>query len=66
MTKETLLTLRDVTERLNVSERTVYRYVQERRLPYIRICRRIRFRPESIDQFLRETEVQPLQSTVTT
>lgn len=56
MTKHDLLTPKQLTERLKVSNRTLARYIKEGLIPYIRIRGAIRFSPESINRLLRETE----------
>jgi excisionase family DNA binding protein len=49
-----LQTKRQVAKRLNVSERTVTRYVSEGRLPAVRLSpRAVRFDPESVERWIR-------------
>lgn len=45
---DTLLTVRQTAQLLNVSEHTVYRYIQQRKIRYQRIGRTLRIYP---DQF---------------
>ena len=45
---ETLLTLRDVARYLQVSEKTVRRWVAQGRLPCLRLGRALRFEPGDV------------------
>lgn len=47
-----LLNLEDVATYLNCSKSTMYRYVKERRISYIRRGRRLLFRETDIEVFL--------------
>lgn len=49
---ETLLTAKDVAERLNVSESWVYAEVQAKRLPAGRFGRHCRFRAEDLENYI--------------
>lgn len=46
-----LLTLRDVAERFQVSEWTIYRIKNE--IGFVKVGRALRFRPEDVDQYVR-------------
>jgi excisionase family DNA binding protein len=53
-----LLTTEEVAGILRVSARTVQRLVKARRIPVVTGCGKYwKFRPESIDAFIRDTEV---------
>jgi len=56
MKEQHLLTPKDLTERFNVSNRTLARYIKEGQLPYVKVRGRLRFIPESINTFLRLQE----------
>lgn len=52
--RENLLTKRDVATILNVSVRTVERYVSEAKLQPVKLSARcIRFTPAEVDKFIR-------------
>jgi excisionase family DNA binding protein len=53
----TLLTDRKVAEKLSVSTRTVIDWRNSGKIPFIRIGRSIRYRPESIRGLLEKLEV---------
>ena len=57
---EALIDLPTVALRLNVSERHIRRLVQERRIPFIKWGRLLRFDPAEIDAWLDEKRRQPL------
>tara|TARA_Y100000296_G_C5153782_1_gene247852 strand:+ start:602 stop:805 length:204 start_codon:yes stop_codon:yes gene_type:complete len=48
-----LLDLEAAAEFLSASKRQVRRWVHTRRIPYVRIDRRLRFRPEEVEAFVR-------------
>jgi excisionase family DNA binding protein len=54
-----LLDRDEVAARLGVSERMVGRLVEERRIPYVKIGRFVRFEPGEIDRWLRVQRVEP-------
>lgn len=45
---------------LNVSDRYVRRLVAERRVPYLKVGRLVRFRPEDLDSYLETCLIQPV------
>lgn len=49
-----LLTVEDVSSQLGVNVRHIRRLVQERRLPYIKWGRLLRFDPVDIEHFVEE------------
>jgi excisionase family DNA binding protein len=54
-----LLDRDELAARLGVSERFVRRLVEERRIPYLKIGRFIRFDPVEIDRWLTPQRVEP-------
>jgi len=52
-----LLNPRQLAKVLNVSVGHIYRLVQERRVPFVRVGGSIRFRPETIDTWIQRLEV---------
>jgi excisionase family DNA binding protein len=53
-TRQPLLTITEVSERLNVQVRHVRRLVAERRIPYVKWGHLIRFDAAEIDRWLDE------------
>lgn len=51
-----LYDVKEVSEILNVSERTVRRMIERKEIPHIRIRGRVLFREETIDRWLRDLE----------
>ena len=56
-TGSALLTDREVAEKLHVSSRTVIYWRNDGKLPFLRIGRSIRYRPESIQALLEKLEI---------
>jgi excisionase family DNA binding protein len=54
-----LLDRDELAARLGVSERFVRRLVEERRIPYLKIGRFVRFDPVEIDRWLAPQRVEP-------
>jgi len=46
------ISVRALSRKLDVSEQTVYRYVREKVLPFVRVGRSIRFNAVDVDNFL--------------
>lgn len=57
---EKLLTLAQVAEQLQISERTLRHLVRERRIECVRIGRLVRFRPEAVAAYVHECVRPPL------
>lgn len=55
-----LIDIKTLTERLDVTVRHIRRLVQERRIPYIKVGRLIRFDPNEIDQWLNDARRPPM------
>ena len=54
-----LWTSRETAEWLAVTERMIRRLVQERRIPFVRVGKFIRFRPEDVERW-RDQNLQPV------
>jgi excisionase family DNA binding protein len=54
-----LLDIGAVAQRLAVTERQVRRLVAERRIPYVKVGRFVRFDPDDIDEWISEARVRP-------
>ncbi len=56
-----LLTAREVAERTRVSTGTLYHWVSQRRIPFVRLSRRcLRFREADIDRWITEMAQGPI------
>ena len=55
-----LLGVPDVAERLGTSERFVRRLVSERRVPFHKVGKFVRFDPEDIEIWLADHRVEPI------
>jgi excisionase family DNA binding protein len=59
---EPLLDADEVAERLGVNPRFVRRLVEERRIPFCKLGKFVRFRPTDVRAWLAECVVEPNQS----
>lgn len=57
---QTLLSVDDVAERLGVPTRFVRRLVDERRIPFCKIGRYVRFDPDDVEQFIADGRIDPV------
>lgn len=53
-----LLTYQDVAQKLHMHEGSVRRLVSTRRISYVKIGGRVRFKPEHIEAFIKEIPAQ--------
>lgn len=53
-----LLTAKDVTAELGISDKTIYRLAKEGRIPYVRIQSNLRFRRSDLDEWLASKSFQ--------
>lgn len=51
---ENLITAKEVAEMLGIHHKTVYEWVRENRIPFVRIGRCVRFRPHELAEWLRK------------
>jgi excisionase family DNA binding protein len=56
---EALLSIDDVATRLDVTPRFVRRLVDERRVPFHKVGKFVRFQPADIDAFIANGRVEP-------
>lgn len=54
--KRTTVTVEEVAQYIGISKDMVYVLVREKRIPHIRVGRRILFKRESIDDWFKELE----------
>lgn len=47
-----LLTIKDVTEKLNISRYTVYQLTKEGKLPVVKLRDCVRYKPEDVEKLL--------------
>lgn len=54
----------ELAEYLRISPRTIYRMVQKRELPFIKIRGRVRFQQEDIEKYLESVRVEAIGSKI--
>lgn len=58
---EKTMTPYELADYFRISSRTVYRMVQKREIPFIKIRGRVRFRDEDIEQYLKSARVEVMK-----
>jgi len=53
-----LLTIREASQYLNVSESFLYKRVEAKEIPHIRFCRKILFDLKKLDRYIEENSVK--------
>lgn len=56
-----LLTKKEVAKFLGLTERTITSYVQERKIPYIRMYGSVRFNSRQLEQWIENKTVTPVK-----
>ena len=54
---ERLWTTQEVARFLHLSKKAVYRLVEDRELPHVRVLNRLRFEPKDIEEFVRRRRI---------
>ena len=58
---DNLINVENVAEVLGVAPKTIRKWVSIRFIPFVRVGRRVMFRPKSIELWLNQKEVKPCQ-----
>ncbi len=61
-TAQVLLDITQLAERLGVSERFVRRLVEERRIPFLKIGKYVRFDPDDVDRWIARQRISQTTS----
>jgi len=56
---ETYFTVEEVAKYLNYAEKTIYKWVFNREIPFIKINQSLRFRLSEIEKWVEENKVRP-------
>lgn len=59
---DTLITIRDVSQLLNTTERHVRSLVQTDRIPYLKVGRLVRFDPSDVHAWLEDNRHTPVSA----
>ena len=57
-----LISLKEIAEHLNVKPSTIYAWVNQKRLPYIKIGRLVKFDLRDIDAWIQERKVNEFKA----
>jgi len=55
-----LLAIQDVAEQLSISVKTVYTMCNQRRIPFVKVGRLLRFDAATMEEWVRKQAVNPL------
>ena len=55
-----LMTIQQVAEFLGLSKDTLYTMVNQRRIPYVKVGRLLRFDRQKLEEWLSQNTIQPL------
>jgi excisionase family DNA binding protein len=61
-TRRQPLSVAEAANYMNVTERYVRRLIAERRVPFLKIGRHVRLRPEDLDAYLDGCRVEPMRA----
>ena len=61
MKRQALLDIEGAAEQLNVSPRFIRRLVEERRVPFYKVGKFVRFDPKDLDGWLNDRRVEPVR-----
>jgi excisionase family DNA binding protein len=57
--KTGLLTIADVADKLQVKVKTIYNWVNEKRIEYVKLPQGVRFREEYIEKWIAKRTIKP-------
>ena len=57
---ENLLNIRQASDVLNLKIKTIYMYVHQRKIPFIKIGSRVLFDPLRLQQWLKDHQIEPI------
>jgi excisionase family DNA binding protein len=59
-TSKRLMTIQEMAEFTGLSIQTLYKMVNQRRIPYVKVGRLLRFESQLIDEWLKANTVMPM------
>lgn len=60
MADDRLLSLPEAASRLGVSRHTMRAWIRQRRLPFVRLGRRVLLHPRDVENFIEANRVEPI------
>ena len=58
--KSELMGVAEISQRLRIPEATIYKYVCQRRIPFVKLNGHLRFDPTAIDEWIKRNRVVPI------
>lgn len=55
-----LINIKEAAEYTGISIATLYRMVNQRRVPYVKVCRLLKFNVELLDKWIEERTLMPI------
>lgn len=55
-----LLTIKEVSNILKISESTLYRWVHKKEIPFVKLGGKLRFSPDAIQEYIKKNSVRNL------
>ena len=55
-----LVTVRELAEYIGISQDTIYSHVSQRRIPFVKIGRLLKFDLKAIDEWITQNSVMPM------
>ncbi len=52
------LGIKELSEYLDIKEKTAYSWVNQRKIPYVKVGRLVRFDPEEIGRWIKENSIE--------
>ncbi len=59
--KKRFITTKELAEQLGIKMPTVYAWVSQRKIRYVKVGRLVKFRPEDVDELLNRNTVEERQ-----
>ena len=59
-----LMNVQEVAQRLNLAVTTVYKMVNQRRIPFVKIGGALKFNPTQVERWIQDQTVMPMPSKI--
>ena len=55
-----LISFEEAAKYLGIKHPTLYKYTSSRKIPFVKVGRLVKFRPEDLDQWINERTIKPI------